>query len=161
MGLPPTGSREEVELVQIETNDLSLILKGKPYHKRYEGLKQYRMLDYHDVMEFSVHGSDIEDIKVYDVNENYLGEQTNVRPIFFENGVYQLIVVPKNDKVLTFHHEHPLLREAIDSVQVGNQVMLMGNLQFQNEVGLTTFEIRNNDETLLEVTLEIFPSKRL
>ena len=36
MATRPSGFREEVELVQIETDDLSLILKGKPYHERYE-----------------------------------------------------------------------------------------------------------------------------
>ena len=35
----------------------------------------------------------------------------------------------------------------------------MGNLHFQNEVGLSTFEIRMGDKVLLEVTIEIFPTK--
>lgn len=37
--------------------------------------------------------------------------------------------------------------------------MLMGNLRFQNEVGLTTFEIRDGSQKLLDVTLEVFPAK--
>ena len=44
----PSGSREDVELVLIETEDFSLVIKGKPYHERYEGMKQYRSMDYHD-----------------------------------------------------------------------------------------------------------------
>lgn len=35
----------------------------------------------------------------------------------------------------------------------------MGNLQFQNEVGYSTFEIRLDKQKILEVTLEIFPTK--
>jgi uncharacterized protein len=35
----------------------------------------------------------------------------------------------------------------------------MGNIQFQNEVGFSTFEIRTGNKTILEVTLEIFPTK--
>ena len=35
----PSGSREDVELVLIETEYFSLVIKGKPYHERYEGLK--------------------------------------------------------------------------------------------------------------------------
>ncbi|WP_249872445.1 restriction endonuclease-like protein [Oceanobacillus saliphilus] len=160
MGSLPSGSRKDVELVQIETEDLSLVLKGKPYHERYQGLKQYRVMDYHDVMEFTVNGKRIQEIKVYDINQQQLVEPSSLRPIFFENGVYQLIVVSKDQKEISFYHEHPLIRQAISSVEVGKQVMLMGNLQFQNEVGLTTFEIRdNNQQLLLEVTLEVFPSK--
>ncbi|WP_342042867.1 restriction endonuclease-like protein [Bacillus sp. OTU2372] len=155
----PSGSREDVELVHIETDVLSLILKGKPYHNRYEGLKHYRSMDYHDVMEFSVHGDNMQEIKVYDINQQQLVEPSRLRPIFFENGIYQLIVLLKNGQELTFYHEHPLLRQAVSLVKFGHQSMLMGNLQFQNEVGFSTFEIRANNKTILQVTLEIFPSK--
>lgn len=155
----PSGSREEVELVQIETADLSFVIKGKPYHERYEGLRQYRSMDYHDAMTFSVDGDGVDVQKVYDINQQELVEPENLRPIFFENGVYQLIVIPKNGKELSFYHEHPSLRQAVSFVKLGAQKMLMGNLQFQNEVGLTTFEIRCDNETLLTVTLEIFPTK--
>src|SRR5699024_2781704 len=159
MATLPSGSREEVELVQIETDDLSLILKGKPYHERYESLKQYRSMDFHDTMEFAVEGESIQSVKVYDANQDELVEETVLRPIFFENGVYQLIVASKQDTELTFYHEHPLIRKAISSNEIGNQKILMGNLQFQNEVGLTTFKIYRGSEKMLEVTLEIFPSK--
>ena len=56
----PSGSRDDVELVKIEAEEFSLVIKGKPYHHRYEGLKQYRVMDYHDVMEFSVHGETVQ-----------------------------------------------------------------------------------------------------
>jgi uncharacterized protein len=155
----PSGSREDVELVKIETDDLSLVIKGKPYHERYEGLKQYRIMDHHDVMYFKVNGENIREEKVYDIAQQLMVHPGEQRPIFFENGVYQLIVVPKNDKKLTFYHEYPLIRKAVSAVPIGNQSILMGNLQFQNEVGYTTFEIRSKDKSLLEVTLEIFPVK--
>lgn len=159
MALPPSGSREDAELVLIETENLSLVIKGKPFHERYEGLKQYRSMDIHDTMEFSAQGKSIQTLQVYDVHQQQLTASTVVRPIFFENGIYQLIVMPKKEMELTFYHEHPELRKAISNVNIGGKSMLMGNLQFQNEVGLTTFEIRSEKETLLTVTLEIFPSK--
>lgn len=159
MATLPSGSREDVELVQVETDDLSLIIKGKPYHERYESLKQYRLMDYHDTMEFVVNGENVQEIKVYDINEDRLVEPRTLRPIFFENGIYQLIIVSKHNEELTFYHEHPLIRKAISSVELGNQKILMGNLQIQNEVGLTTLKIYRGSTKLLEVTLEIFPSK--
>ncbi len=159
MALHLFGSRNEVELVKIETDDFSLVVKGKPYHERYEGLKQYRAMDMHDVMQFSVHGDLVNQVLLYDIETQLLQESTQLRPIFFENGVYQVIVIPKTSRDLSFYHEHPGLRQSISKVEIPNTYMLMGNLQFQNEVGLTTFEIRDSNKTLLEVTLEIFPAK--
>ncbi|MBX9975192.1 restriction endonuclease-like protein [Cytobacillus firmus] len=159
MALHPSGSRNEVELVKIETDDFSLVVKGKPYHERYEGLKQYRAMDMHDVMQFSVHGDLVNQVLIYDIETQLLQESTQLRPIFFENGVYQVIVIPKTSRDLSFYHEHPGLRQSISRVEIPNTYMLMGNLQFQNEVGLTTFEIRDGSKKLLEVTLEIFPAK--
>src|SRR5690606_23874222 len=40
-----------------------------------------------------------------------------------------------------------------------DKYILMGNLHFLNEVGLSTFEIREENETKLTVTIEIFPTK--
>ncbi len=159
MALHPSGSRDDVELVKIETEDFSLVVKGKPYHERYEGLKQYRAMDRHDVMQFSVHGDMVNQVLVYDIEAQVLQESTQLRPIFFENGVYQVIVIPKTGRDLSFYHEHPGLRQSVARVEIAHTYMLMGNLQFQNEVGLTTFEIRVGNKKLLEVTLEIFPAK--
>ncbi|PWW32296.1 hypothetical protein DFO73_101560 [Cytobacillus oceanisediminis] len=159
MALHPSGSRDDVELVKIETEDFSLVIKGKPYHERYEGLKQYRAMDRHDVMQFSVHGDMVNRVLIYDIETQLLQESTQLRPIFFENGVYQVIVIPKISRDLSFYHEHPGLRQSVSRVEITNTYVLVGNLQFQNEVGLTTFEIRDGSKKLLEVTLEIFPAK--
>nr|WP_304219964.1 restriction endonuclease-like protein [Fredinandcohnia onubensis] len=153
-------AKEEVELVSIETADFSLIIKGKPYHERYLGLQEYKSMDYHDVMHFDVKGKNIQEIKVYDINKL---EQVNhfdeLRPIFFENGIYQIMISPKGEKDLFFYHEHPLLKNAVDQVKIGNSYVLLGNLQFQNEIGFSTFEVRDIEDTLVEVTIEIFPTK--
>lgn len=159
MALHPSGSRDDVELVKIETEDFSLVIKGKPYHERYEGLKQYRDMDYHDVMKFYIPKNQANRVLIYDVETQSLRESTHLRPIFFENGVYQIIVSPKTDRSLSFYHEHPGLRQSVARVELAKTYILMGNLQFQNEVGLTTFEIREGNEKLLEVTLEVFPAK--
>lgn len=161
MALHPSGSvPNEVELLHVDTDEFTLILKGKPYHERYEGFRQYRQLDFHDEMTLSVRGKNVISVKVFDVETQEMVEPSNNRPIFFENGNYQLVLTPKTDNVYSFYHEHPLLRRAIGKVDImDNRYLLMGSLQFQNEVGLSTFEICNGNETLLEVTMEVFPSK--
>ncbi|MCG1023459.1 restriction endonuclease-like protein [Sutcliffiella horikoshii] len=159
MALPLSGlAKGDVELVKIETADFSLVIKGKPYHERYIGLQQYRNLDFHDEMQFRVVG-DHEEVKVFDVETLELVDLHTHRPIFFENGVYTVMVSPKNGKELTFYHEHPVFRNAIDRVEFGQSYVLLGNLHFQNEIGYSTFEIREGKRTLLEVTMEVFPTK--
>lgn len=160
MALLPSGSApNEVELVYVDTADFTLVIKGKPYHEKYHGLLQYKQLDFHDVMNFDVRGKHINVKKVYDLETQALVEPTNQRPIFFENGSYQIVVSPKDKNDLSFYHEHPILRKAVGRVDIGDSYFLMGSLQFQNEVGLSTFEIRSGEEVLLEVTMEIFPTK--
>lgn len=158
MASPLSGSNSDIELVKIETADLSLTIKGNPYHEKYEGLKKHQTIASDEMMHFHVFG-EVESIFVYDARLQRLSELSEQSPIFFENRSYQLVVVPKNDQELSFHHEHPSLRKAISSSQMGSLKLLMGNLSFPNEVGYTTFEIRNDKESLLTVTLEIFPSK--
>jgi uncharacterized protein len=157
--LPSGLANEAVELVQIETEDFTLVIKGKPYHERYIGLKQYRQMDRNDVMQFYVTGQGIRSTQVFDVAEQALVEPSSQRPIFFENGIYQLVLSPKSARNFSFYHEHPLMRKAISRVDIGQTYILMGNLQFKNEVGLTSFEIREGEKNLLRVTFEIFPSK--
>ncbi|WHX64636.1 restriction endonuclease-like protein [Peribacillus frigoritolerans] len=159
MASHPSGSPDDVDLVKIEAAAFSLVIKGKPYHHRYEGLKQYCKMDYHDVMQFSVSGEDVQSVEVYDIESGKLTDSQQVRPIFFENGTYQVLIISKQNQELDFYHEHPLLRQAISRMELSGMSLLTGNLQFQNEVGYTTFEIRSGAQTLVEVTLEIFPVK--
>ncbi|MGG1482780.1 restriction endonuclease-like protein [Peribacillus castrilensis] len=159
MASHPSGSPDDVDLVKIEAAAFSLVIKGKPYHYRYEGLKQYRKMDYHDVMQFSVSGKDVQSVGVYDIESGKLTDFQQVRPIFFENGTYQVLIISKQNQDLDFYHEHPILRQAISRMELSGTSLLTGNLQFQNEVGYTTFEVRSGAQTLLEVTLEIFPVK--
>lgn len=158
MVLPHSGF-DDIELVKIEHRDFSLVIKGKPFHERYEGLKQYRSMDYHDLMHFSVLGEGLEKAEVFDIETMQLSENSALRPIFFENGTYLVMIVPKTNQEVTFYHEHPLLRNAVTKTDLPMGSFLMGNLSFQNEVGLTSFEVRSYDKTLLRVTLEIFPTK--
>ncbi|GAE94679.1 5-methylcytosine-specific restriction related enzyme [Gracilibacillus boraciitolerans JCM 21714] len=81
------SARDDVELLHIDTKDMTIVIKGKPYHEKYEGLTQYRNMDFHDPpMSLSVIGDDIGSIQVFDVNTSELAEKYSHRPIFFENG---------------------------------------------------------------------------
>ena len=159
MGSHHSGAADERELVEIETDLFSLYIKGKPFHNRYESLKQYKAIQPNESMYFSANGEGIESVKIFDVNEEKLVESMNVPPLFFENGVYQLVVTPKKRASLEFDHEHPSLRKAVSKVGKSPHQLLMGNLSFMNEVGYSTFSIYGEGEKQLDVTLEIFPTK--
>ncbi|WP_141541186.1 restriction endonuclease-like protein [Bacillus thuringiensis] len=155
---PLSGPNNEMELVKIETEELSLTIKGNPYHEKYESLKEYHAMNVDEMMYFQVEGK-TESISVFDARLKRLDEWNEHPPIFFENRSYQLVVVPKNNKQLSFYHEHPGFRKQVSSIQMGSLYVLMGNLSFPNEVGNTTFEIKDDQDTLLTVTFEVFPAK--
>lgn len=155
---PLSGSNNEIELVKIETEELSLTIKGNPYHEKYESLKEYHAMNADEMMYFHVDGK-AESVSVFDARLQRLDEWNEHPPIFFENRSYQLVVVPKNNRQLSFYHEHPGFRKQVSSIQMGSLHVLMGNLSFPNEVGNTTFEIKDDQDTLLTVTFEVFPAK--
>ncbi len=154
---------ETKELVVIETEDLSLYIKGLPYNSRFESLSRYRSHTNveQEVMGFKWSGVDVQSVEVFDIQTGELQRafDKSFAPIFFENGVYQLVITPKSEKELKFYHEHPGLRESVTPVGRGENPILMGNLQFVNEVGYSSFSIFHGEEPLLEITLEIFPTK--
>ncbi|MEW4219984.1 restriction endonuclease-like protein [Rossellomorea marisflavi] len=154
---------ETKELLYIEAEDFSLYLKGMPFNKRFESLSQYRKHSAleKEVMGFDWNGEGVLSVEVYDVETNALVEKGEraFALIFFENGVYQIVISPKTDKRLSFYHEHPGLRAAVEPVGRGSHSILMGNLQFMNEVGFTSFSVQAEGKVLLEVKLEIFPTK--
>ena len=154
---------ETKELLYIETDDFSLYIKGMPYNARFESLSQYRKHSAleKEAMAFTYSGESVRSVELYDVETDSLEEVQGqpFSPIFFENGVYQIVISPKTDKSLSFYHEHPGLRNAVEPVGRGSHPILMGNLQFMNEVGYTSFSIKHHEKTLLEVKLEIFPTK--
>ena len=161
MALHPSGSKNEVELIKVETDLFTFIIKGKPYHERYIGLRHYQAMDQHEQMEGYVTGQ-ASLIQVFDIHAEKLVEVDSIfriRPIFFENGQYQVVVQPKLDVDLHFYHEHPILRQAVSRIDTHLGYLLMGTISFQNEVGFTTLEIREGSQTLLKLTFEIFPVK--
>ncbi|WP_456276493.1 DUF2357 domain-containing protein [Bacillus sp. AK128] len=155
----PSGFRRDIELVKIDTDEISLVIKGRPYHHHYESLKQYRKINSHDIMDFIAVGPTLRSTLLYNIDTDELTNNLKVKPIFFENGVYQIIVIPKQRQLLEFYHEHKALRNAITTSDLAGIPVLMGNLEFQNEIGYSTFEIKNAGKTVLKVDLEIFPVK--
>lgn len=149
----PSGSRKPIELLSIETNKFSLVIKGKlDYSKQIAQSED-------TFMQFFYEGQDINELEIYDVDAKqlipYNGQ--SLYPIFFENGIYEVIIIPKKDSKLTFYHEYAPFREAISKLSRTN--ILTGYLHFQNEVGFSEFEILEGQDCVLRVRIEVFPTK--
>ena len=142
-----SGFPKDKELVVIETADFTCIIKGSAEHPQYSKLQQHMSFKVEDYMQFQCRGENIEDVQIYDVLTDQMvsySEQQFV-PIFFENGRYEIIILPKTDEQLTFYHEYPEFREAVS--KISRRDILTGTLHFRNEVGLTSFEIRGDHQS--------------
>lgn len=149
----PSGSRKPIELLEIETDKFTLVVKGKLDYSKHVGQSEDTF------MQFFYEGKDINEIKIYDIDEKQLKPYNGqpLYPIFFENGMYEVIIIPQKDAKVTFYHEYTPFREAISKLSRTN--ILTGYLHFQNEIGFSEFEVLEGKECLLRVRIEVFPTK--
>ncbi|MHA6259120.1 DUF2357 domain-containing protein [Sporosarcina sp. CAU 1771] len=155
-----SGSPKDKELVVIETPELTCIIKGAAAHPQYNKLREHMSFKVEDSMQFQCRAKNLDEVQIYNAITEELIPYTNQQllPIFFENGRYEIIILPKTDEQLSFYHEFPEFRNAVN--KISRRDILTGTLHFRNEVGLTSFEIRGNHQRiLLSVVLEVFPTK--
>lgn len=161
MASHPIGSKDVLLLV-IETAECTVSLKGRPIHPVAEGLGVIPQgLNEHYCASLDIVG-EYERAECYDPQAaGSLRRYCCGVPqfaCFYEQTGYQLVIENKGDKKLSFYHPNMHLRNAIGPIGTTGNV-LSGVLNFRNEVGLTTFVIYADARPILEVTLEIFPSK--
>lgn len=149
----PSGSRKAIDLLVVETVQFSLVIKGKLDYTKHVAQSD------ETTMQFFCHSKEEETIEIYDADLGvlvpYQGQP--LYPIFFENGIYELVIIPKNKEQLKFYHEYAPFREAISKLSRTN--ILTGNLHFQNEVGFSELEIFEGKQRLLQLRIEVFPTK--
>lgn len=153
MASPLSGSRKAIELAVIKTAKFTLVVKGKVDYTKHISQSDEAC------MHFFYDGEVIQKVELYDARLGKLVEYVGQKlyPIFFENGIYQIIVLPENKEQLTFYHEFAAFREAVSRLPYSDT--LAGNLHFQNEVGFSAFEILEGAQRLLTVRIEVFPTK--
>ncbi|RDY67646.1 DUF2357 domain-containing protein, partial [Halobacillus trueperi] len=153
----------DTKLLVIEHEGFSVHLKGRPFNSRFENLKSYKkkVNVQEQAMTLKVQALEGTAVQVFHPVLERMVDLSDgpFPPIFFENEVYQLVVVSKTGKELSFYHEHPLVRRSISKEKVGDITFLMGQLQFMNEVGLTQFSILDGKDQLADITIELFPTK--
>ncbi|MCD9020224.1 restriction endonuclease-like protein [Cohnella silvisoli] len=165
MDLLPIGSlNQNVELLRIETKLFNLYIQGKPFHSTVEALQLHRSEDQQLVeaqLQVSTFSSNLMVERIFAFNpktrrlEDWSAGQSSW-PIFFETQAYEIVVEKKQECAISFFHENIHLRQAVKPL---GKMILSGILNFQNEVGLTELELRLNGQAILQIQLEIFPSK--
>lgn len=96
-------------------------------------------------------------IEVYDGQQLTPYEGQSLAPIFFENGRYELVLIPNNGAEISFAHEYDRFKEAVS--EVADTGIFTGILHFQSEVGLSQMEVQKDGVTLFTFTIEVFPTK--
>ena len=153
-----SGFLKGIQLLTIKTDDLFLAITGNLDLQRYNGESYKSFTENREAMYFSC--SVEAEIKMFDVHSGELIESVGqpFLPIFFENGMYELQIQPEGNREIKFWHEFEGFRNAIHPFL--NTNALTGTLHFQNEVGFSNFEIRDEqDKTLLSVVMEVYPTK--
>lgn len=146
----PSGMLKNEILLTIKTDDLYLSISGDLDLNRYNEESYKSFFDGQESMYISCTNSSAT-VMVFDIESKQLVERKGQAflPIFFENGRYQLQVKPQKENIgLDFYHEYDGFRKAIRPVLDTN--ILSGILHFQNEVGFSNFEIRDEQGDTLE-----------
>lgn len=143
---------KEIELLVIETTEVTVVLKGKLDTRKHRSASGFIP------MTFSTDAMDV-DVQIYHTEIEQLTpfEPNTMAPIFFENGNYEIIIIPKTEDTFSFYHEYEPFRNAV--TKLSRSDLLTGNLHFRNEVGLSTMEIQKNGQNLFSFTIEVFPTK--
>ena len=153
-----SGLLKNEQILTIETDDFNLVLSGDLDLNRYNQESYKSFIEENESMYFSI--SDKAIVEIYDIERKQLVQNNgqSFLPIFFENGRYEVQVIPQKGQDVQFYHEYEGFRKAVRKIPKTN--ILSGTLHFQNEVGYSNFEIRDeHGETLLSVVIEVYPTK--
>ena len=158
MDLRHTGSDE---LVYIQTQSLTLTIKGQAFHPQFPGAEfhekesSFRITCEEDY-DIALSG-DYEPVFSLFNGHIYKGEY-QLRPIFFEQQRYELIIEPAEGHTVSFWHDNQNIRNRITPVG-RNRKLLTGEVNFGNDIGFSDFVVSVDGNTYLKLTLEVFPSK--
>lgn len=150
MGFQRSGS--STTLIYIETEDFKLYITGKPENKKFNAINANINIEAYLCVDTRCERS----IKtINESGELGINESNFMRPSFFEDGNYQLILEKVNDDSINIYHSDKEIRDSI--ISIGSNYY--GSFSFNGDIGHSTFSIRKNNKELLTLTVEVFPSK--
>lgn len=153
-----TGSDE---LVYIQTDKVSVTIKGQASHLNTQGVERTEKESFLKVFcdeSYEIHlKGDAEPVSEQVIGNAYLGEYKTV-PIFYEQQRYEIVIEALNDAAIEFWHDNYNIRNKVTAVGRSARI-LSGVINFGNEIGLSDLVVRVNGGDYLRIIVEVFPSK--
>lgn len=152
-----SGSKE---LVYIKTDKVSITIKGIPSHPKFQNSEsdsecsELKILCKEPFSGILKESSDFKNDKILNEKFSYC---TSTIPIFYEQQAYE-IIVESNSANCEFWHENLNIRKQVKKLN-HNSNILLGSLNFGNEIGYSDLIIRINGTEYLRIIIEVFPSK--
>ena len=157
MDLLHTGSDE---LVCIQTDKVSVIIKGQASHPSFQGI-EYTDSD----STFKVFCSEEFDctLKGGAANGEFINGSTcsgiyTVEPLFFEQQRYEILIEAADGHTVAFWHDNINIRRKVTRASHHHEI-LSGIINFGNEIGLSDLVIQIDGVNYLRIVVEVFPSK--
>lgn len=153
--------QQNVELVYIQTEVLAVTVKGTASHPSFPGVEfnekeSMLRIECESSYEAEVSGN-AEIVGTQHLGNAMIGSYA-LRPLFFEQQRYEIIIEPLNGHKVEFWHENYNVRKNVTPVgRMGT--MLSGVISFGNEIGMSDLMFLVDGKHYLKLTIEVFPSK--
>lgn len=151
-----------IDLIELETEYFTLVIKGKPVHPDVDKLYTNRESNsVKALLEVDTYDCKLTGFSYYDPQEGLISAETNTvyfYPFFYEQQDYQVLIEADDEIKLEFYHENRNIKESVSKL-TGKSNILMGIINFRNDVGYSELEVRTKGKTLLILKIEVFPSK--
>lgn len=149
------------ELIYLQTDLLTITIKGAASHPAFPGLEfpnkeSSVCISCDDFYEVSLSGG-AETLSFQNLGRTSLGSY-RMRPLFFEQQRYEIIIEPEEGHKVEFWHENYNIRKNITPVGRKSN-MLSGVINFGNDIGMSDLIILVDGKRYLKLTIEVFPSK--
>lgn len=141
------------KIIEITCEEFQLTILGNPNDNKSTALKCNENI----LSEILVSGDYEDKVIVKAINKSYeLEECFNfMKPSFYENGEYQIILSSKNiNELNVFHMESNLSNE----MQQFSDLKI-GIIKFNSDIGYSSISIIKNNRVILNLVIEVFPSK--
>lgn len=154
-------ANNSAELLYLQTELLAVTIKGAPSHPVFSGAEFIEKEASFSVVcddSYEIHMSgELELLAKQELGYASIG-QYRLRPIFFEQQRYEIVIEPAEGHLVDFWHENYNIRRNVTPVG-RKSAILSGIINFGNEIGMSDLIIRVDGRNYLKLTIEVYPSK--
>ena len=158
MGLLHTGSDK---LLEIRTAHIDFVIKSKgkmacPYPDKDTGSSTVKIAGI-DIEQINIPEKNI--LEKYSVQEGVSFHEITLSPLFFEQTDYVMTIRSREGKTLKFRCNSALVEGQVNPAIEGDSSLILGVINFGNNVGFSDFSVWSEGRRLLSIRIEIYPTK--